>query len=315
MDPVTVGALVSAGGQALTATGGYLAAKKNRKWQTEQNEVNFNRTNAMYDKARNDALADREYENAYNSPQQQMQRLKEAGLNPHLVYGNGTVAEGASTRSTSAQTQNAPAPQMDSQWIGAAGAAVTNLALGYANLSRIQAETDNLRAQKELTEANTRNVGTNTTRTEYDLDVAKQQQEDLNKKLKLENDNIAVDTDKKTVEVHKTVQDMDLDLQANEREKIRQTLQNGKITAETTQIYQDMAKKAIEIEIAKAESRGMHWKTEILQETLNNIMEDTQLKQAQKYKIYSEGDTQGDPTRIIADIIKHYTPQPIIMKK
>lgn len=30
--------------------------------------------------------------NAYNSPQAQMQRLRDAGLNPNLVYGNGAVA-------------------------------------------------------------------------------------------------------------------------------------------------------------------------------------------------------------------------------
>lgn len=29
--------------------------------------------------------------NAYNSPTQQMKRLKDAGLNPNLVYGNGSV--------------------------------------------------------------------------------------------------------------------------------------------------------------------------------------------------------------------------------
>ena len=31
-------------------------------------------------------------QNEYNSPTQQMQRLKAAGLNPHLVYGNGATA-------------------------------------------------------------------------------------------------------------------------------------------------------------------------------------------------------------------------------
>lgn len=30
-------------------------------------------------------------ENEYNSPKQQMERLKEAGLNPNLVYGSGSV--------------------------------------------------------------------------------------------------------------------------------------------------------------------------------------------------------------------------------
>lgn len=38
-----------------------------------------------------------EAENEYNSPKAQMQRLKEAGLNPNLVYGNGSVSGNTTT--------------------------------------------------------------------------------------------------------------------------------------------------------------------------------------------------------------------------
>lgn len=38
-----------------------------------------------------------EAENEYNSPVAQMQRLKEAGLNPNLVYGNGSVSGNTTT--------------------------------------------------------------------------------------------------------------------------------------------------------------------------------------------------------------------------
>ena len=58
----------------------------------------FNRSNAKFSNslAQNNA----QYWAQYNSPIQQMQRLKEAGLNPNLVYGNGsavTTAEGNSS--------------------------------------------------------------------------------------------------------------------------------------------------------------------------------------------------------------------------
>lgn len=36
-------------------------------------------------------------ENAYNTPAEQMKRLQEAGLNPNLVYGNGTVSGNTTT--------------------------------------------------------------------------------------------------------------------------------------------------------------------------------------------------------------------------
>jgi len=37
-------------------------------------------------------VADRENERAYTTPKKQMERFKEAGLNPHLIYGQGTQA-------------------------------------------------------------------------------------------------------------------------------------------------------------------------------------------------------------------------------
>lgn len=35
-----------------------------------------------------------DYQNAYNTPQAQMERLKAAGLNPNLIYGNGNASAG-----------------------------------------------------------------------------------------------------------------------------------------------------------------------------------------------------------------------------
>lgn len=40
-------------------------------------------------------------ENAYNTPAMQMERLKEAGLNPHLMYGKGTTGNASSLPATS----------------------------------------------------------------------------------------------------------------------------------------------------------------------------------------------------------------------
>lgn len=62
----------------------------------------------MYTNYRNrqNALADQQALNAYNSPLQQMQRFKEAGLNPNLIYKQ--TNEGAAVRST-----DAIAPKID----------------------------------------------------------------------------------------------------------------------------------------------------------------------------------------------------------
>lgn len=69
----------------------------------------------------------------YNKPINQMARLKEAGLNPHLVYGNGA----------NAQMQSQQAPQVDSS-------AVPQALAQFVNIQKTQVETDKLKAQIEL---------------------------------------------------------------------------------------------------------------------------------------------------------------------
>lgn len=65
----------------------------------------------MYDKQRIDALADWNRQNEYNSPKNQMARFKEAGLNPHLIYGQTNTAP--AVRSSSLDTPKLQAPQID----------------------------------------------------------------------------------------------------------------------------------------------------------------------------------------------------------
>lgn len=86
------GPLLAAGiaaGASLAGTGLQIGAagkmnKKTRNWNNQQIE-----------RQREWALQDYHMQNEYNSPAMQMKRLKEAGLNPHLVYGNGADAQGA----------------------------------------------------------------------------------------------------------------------------------------------------------------------------------------------------------------------------
>jgi hypothetical protein len=87
--------------------------KAQRKW----NE-------AMYNRQREDALADWARTNQYNSPLAQMQRLREAGLNPHLAYGGGPNAVSAPIRGTDSKAWNPQAPafnfgQIADQYLGA----------------------------------------------------------------------------------------------------------------------------------------------------------------------------------------------------
>jgi len=64
----------------------------------------------MYDRQRADALTDWDKQNKYNSPSQQMQRYKEAGLNPNLIYGQ--MSNSPTIRSTDMKQPDFVAPKL-----------------------------------------------------------------------------------------------------------------------------------------------------------------------------------------------------------
>lgn len=77
-------ALINAGTAIATTAGASYSANANDKKARAWNEQ-------MYKQSRADALSDWNMQNEYNSPKAQMERLKAAGLNPNLVYGNGNA--------------------------------------------------------------------------------------------------------------------------------------------------------------------------------------------------------------------------------
>jgi len=104
------------------------------------------RTNLeMYDRQRADALADWNRQNMYNAPDAQMKRFKDAGLNPHLIYGQMTTAQPIKT--PEAKAPNYVAPQVDPEGLNVLGKQ-------YAlETQRLQLE--NMQKQGELIKAQT----------------------------------------------------------------------------------------------------------------------------------------------------------------
>ncbi|AXH75390.1 MAG: DNA pilot protein [Microviridae sp.] len=90
--------------------------------------------------------------NAYNDPSAQMARLKNAGLNPNLIYGTGAAGAAGNT-ATSLPKYQAPTvsynyhPQVDPLAIIGA----------YQNFKIQQAQVDNLKAQRDNIQSETFN--------------------------------------------------------------------------------------------------------------------------------------------------------------
>lgn len=132
MDPLTGAALLGAGGSIL---GGIFGNKS-------QNDANrANRELAEYQWDRNVEMW--KMQNEYNLPSAQMQRLRDAGLNPNLVYGNGSV-----TGNTvgSAPSYEAPNIQSYKGW----NSAMSTASQYMANLPMIRAQEAQTRNQTEL---------------------------------------------------------------------------------------------------------------------------------------------------------------------
>lgn len=195
MSAETDAALISYSGQLLNSSMNYAAQSSiNRKTQRYNRE--------MYDKQRQDALADWTMQNEYNSPMSQMARLREAGLNPNLVYGKGADNTSGAVRSSQAPAWNPKAAEVDIN-------PSNSLSLFY-DLQMKEAQIDNLKVQNTvqlqealLKKAMTANVEQNTSSSTFDLG--------------LKGDLREYSMESKKEELRKLKQGIDIDLQANER--------------------------------------------------------------------------------------------------
>lgn len=142
-------------------------AKYQAQWQQQENEKAYQRSLNMWN-----------LQNEYNSPTQQMARVRAAGLNPNLVYGNGVTGNSAgSTPQYEPAKFNAPAMQAYRGWnLGISDAISQFLAYRTA-----KAQVDNMEAQNSLirqqtaTEATKQaNIAASTSRSEFDLNMAKE---------------------------------------------------------------------------------------------------------------------------------------------
>lgn len=121
-----LGSIIGSISNAATNRANIQNAWKMAQWNYEKNLEQWNR------------------ENAYNSPEQQMERLRAAGLNPNLVYGNGSAVQ---TAAHSPQ-MNAQAPSLQpyTNWnLGGADAVAA-----YNQSRQIDSLADLQKSQSEL---------------------------------------------------------------------------------------------------------------------------------------------------------------------
>jgi len=105
---------------------------------------NYYQSERNYKRNRSDALSDWNLVNQYNSPEAQMQRFRDAGLNPNLIYGRGDSGSAGSVNTPEASAFQATGRSSR-----------TNLdfmatQLGMADLKIKQAQANNLNVQTDV---------------------------------------------------------------------------------------------------------------------------------------------------------------------
>ncbi|AXH75683.1 MAG: DNA pilot protein [Microviridae sp.] len=207
------------------------------------NSANSRYATMQYNIERKDALADWERVNNYNKPSAQMQRYKEAGLNPNLIYGQGN--EGQAIHSPQTKNVNFKAPEP----IGAATVQelqqMYNKPLQSAQISNTEAATALQIEQANLARANKLNVDVDT-----QLKATNQKSLDFDLGLKSELKQTSIDAAR--LGTQKQAQDLRLNLADYEL----RALQNSSNLKEANERILDMrlgrAKTSQEIQNLKA---------------------------------------------------------------
>lgn len=162
---------ITAGAQALGGLFGAGQSKKNTKRtikaQKEMQEYEWQQNLDLY-----------HYNNAYNTPEAQMQRLKEAGLNPNLVYGNGSVSG-----NTSGQLPHYDASQPDYRGQQSQTGEFLNAISTFLDYQTKSAQIDNLQAQNDMIHEQTAGVSIENAAKELNLGLSRQSKDSRLKAL------------------------------------------------------------------------------------------------------------------------------------
>lgn len=140
-------------------------AQYQNEWQTRENEKAYARAVNMWN-----------MQNEYNSPTQQMARLRAAGLNPNLVYGNGVTGNsaGSTPQYEPADIDRAHLTPYRGWNAGLTDAATTFLAArtNKAQVDNMEAQNTLIRQQAATEGLKQANIAASTARSEFDLSQA-----------------------------------------------------------------------------------------------------------------------------------------------
>jgi len=144
---------------AIGAAGSLIGGLLNSGSQNSANQQQEAFTREMYEKQKSDSMDMWNKQNEYNSPQSQMSRLQSAGLNPNLVYGNGSAVNTASPINVPSQGSYHPTASRPGDSIAGLGSNIASMfdaQIKNAQLDNMKKQNTLLDSQNLLTLASAR---------------------------------------------------------------------------------------------------------------------------------------------------------------
>lgn len=209
-----------------------------------------------YAKERADALTDQRTTNAYNSPAEQMNRLRQAGLNPNLVYGKGADNTAAMVRNTQQQPYSPIKPNFDKVNVLDTLGKYQNMEQGQAQTDNIKAMTDVARKDALLKEIQGNSIMQQTARSKFDLDQADRIKDVLYTKQMNE-----TEIQKQQLSDMKTGQQINID--RNEREKLMNSKNIQKTLSDILEAQFRMSKSQSEKKMIETQVKEIRGRTDL----------------------------------------------------
>lgn len=308
--------LVTAG----ATVAGAVNSRKQREWQSQENarQQQFQASQAekqrkyetqMYERQQADALTQWQRQNDYDSPTAQMQRFRDAGLNPNLIYGQ--MSQGSAAEMPSASPSDLrDTTDYRSPYVSSLGAFIESAnqfnqqRLQEAQIRHLDAQTKKTGAEtgklivetQGLSDENVRNAvrfgheiefnGLTIAGLKADNEIKGQQLQNL--KAALDNLNAQTDAVRQSiVESNRRIQSMD---EQQKQREIDNILKNKEFELKVKQVYYARQEQLQRMKISEAQF--LEWsQTQALR--LAGLEADVSAKQLQ-----NSFDLQANPLRI-----------------
>lgn len=280
--PLIAGAAI-AGGASLA--GGIVNAFS----QAHQNRRSERFSREMYERQYNDNIAFWRMQNEYNSPQAQMQRFQEAGLNPNLVYSQGNPGNASPITTPDVQTPQYRSPE----WGNAISAGGLQFLNAIYDLDIKQAQIDNLKAQNTVIQKEAILKDVNARRAEFNLGF----ETDLR--------DVSADARREQLRQLKTSTDLSINKDA------REAASNSSYLAEAYERMKTMQLQRINTQLEqtriRADVKRLHAEKERIEETTRQLQKDGVLKDLD-IELKKQGINPQDPmwSRIVGRILANF---------